>query len=160
MGGSRDKIFISNITNEKNNLVLFNNHWIEKEILKKIVKGSTYKGNISEIKYIIFPYFKKNGRFIPIPEEELKNKFPYTYNYLLLYKEELLKRDRDKGTNWYEFGRSQGIQTCHNEKIIVSSLIKDKVNFHFLKEDIYVYSGIFIIKKKPEYNWNINIIGI
>ena len=153
----RDKIFIWEIKEEKNNLVLFNNYRIEKEILKKVVKGSTYKWNNSEIKYIIFPYLKKYNRFVPIPEEELKNKFPKTYKYLLLHKKELLKRDRDKGANWYEFGRSQWVQTSHNEKIVVSNLIKDKVNFHLLEKDIYVYSGIFIIKKKSEYSWDIII---
>jgi len=150
----RDKIFIWKIKEEKNNLVLFNGYRIEKEILKKVVKGSTYKWNKSEIEYIIFPYFKKNNRFVPIPEKELKNKFPKTYDYLLLHKEELLKRNSDK--NWYEFWRSQWIQTCHKEKIVVSSLVKDKVNFHLLEEDVYVYSGIFITKK-TEHSWDIII---
>ena len=153
----RDKIFISDIKDEKNNLVLFNNHWIEKDILKKIVKGSTYKGRKSEIKYIIFPYIKKDSRLIPIPEEDLKKNFPKTFEYLSLHKEELLKRDIDKNANWYEFGRSQGIQTCNNEKIVVGNLVKEKVNFHLLEKDIYVYSGIFITKKSPEYNWDIII---
>jgi len=151
----RDKIFIGNIKEKKDNLILFNNFWIEKDIVKKIVKGSTYKGEEFEIKYIIFPYIRENGYFKAIPEEELKNKFPKTYEYLLLNKDELLKRDRDKGAYWYEFGRSQGIQNCHYEKIVVSNLIKDKVNFYFLEKDVYVYSGIFIIKKKSEYNWDI-----
>ena len=153
----RDKIFISDIKDEKNNLVLFNNHWIEKDILKKIVKGSTYKGRKSEIKYIIFPYIKKDSRLIPIPEEDLKKNFPKTFEYLSLHKEELLKRDIDKNANWYEFGRSQGIQTCNNEKIVVGNLVKEKVNFHLLEKDIYVYSGIFITKKSPEYDWDIII---
>ena len=151
----RDKIFIGNITDKKNNLVLFNhNYWIEHSILKKIVKGSTYKGNESDIKYILFPYKKVNNKFIPFGEEELKTKFPCAYEYLLSNKEELLKRDRDKNTNWYEFGRSQGIQKSNNEKIVLGTLIKDKINFYLLLEDIYVYSGIFITKKRPEYNWN------
>jgi adenine-specific DNA-methyltransferase len=157
----RDKIFIGDIMDEKNNLVLFNNYWIEKNILKKIVKGSRFKGNKTEIKYIIFPYKKINNCFYPIEEDKLKKNYPYANNYLLAHKEELLKRDRDKNTNWYEFGRSQGIQNCHKEKIVVSSLMKDKVNFHLLDENVYVYSGIFITKKNPEYIWDmiINILN-
>jgi len=151
----RDKIFIGNITDKKDNLVLFNNYWIEDSILKKIVKASTYKGKESDIKYILFPYKKVNDRFISFEEEELKEKFPFAYRYLLAHKEELLKRDRDKKTNWYEFGRSQGIQTCNNEKIILGTLIKDKINFYLLPEDIYVYSGIFIIKKNENSDWKI-----
>jgi len=151
----RDKIFIGNITDKKDNLVLFNNHWIENSILKKIVKGSTYKGKETDIKYILFPYKKVNDRFIPFEEEELKNNFPFAYKYLLTHKEELLKRDRDKNTNWYEFGRSQGIQTCNNKKIVLGTLIKDKINFYFLPKDIYVYSGIFIIRKDKSSDWRI-----
>jgi adenine-specific DNA-methyltransferase len=151
----RDKIFIGEVTDEQKNLVLFNNFWVEKKILKKIIKGSTYKGNESEIKYIIFPYVKKNDRFVPISEEKLKRFFPKAYEYLLFHKDELLKRDREKNTYWYEFGRSQGIKNCNKEKIVVSTLMKENINFHFLDENTYVYSGIFITKKKPEYSWNI-----
>ena len=70
-------------------------------------------------------------------------------------KEELLKRDIDKGASWYEFGRSQGVQTSHNEKIILSTLVNHKIHFYKLPEDVFVYSGLFIIKKKKEKNWKI-----
>jgi len=153
----RDKIFIGDIKKEKDNLVLFNDYWIEKRILKKIVKGSTFKGSPSEIKYIIFPYFKKDNHFIPIPEKELMKNFPKTYEYLNSHKTELLKRDIKKGIKWYEFGRSQGIQSIHKEKIVINTLIKDKINFYLLQKDIYVYSGIFITQAKKEYKWDIII---
>ncbi len=151
----RDKIFIGNITNEKANLVLFNGSWVENKILYKIVKGSTYKGKETEIKFVLFPYKKQDNRFIPIPEDELKQDYPNAYEYLLKNKEELLKRDIDKGASWYEFGRSQGVQTSHNEKIILSTLVNHKIHFYKLPEDVFVYSGLFIIKKKKEKNWKI-----
>jgi len=151
----RDKIFIGNVAEEKRDLILFNNHWIEKKILYKIIKGSTYKGNPSQIKYIIFPYKKVNNRFIPIPEKELKKDYPNAYNYLLENKKELLKRNIKGKICWYEFGRRQGIQNCYNEKIIISTLIKNDVKFYFLDKDIFVYSGIFITKKEEKYSWKI-----
>jgi len=151
----RDKIFIGKVTKEKNNLALFNNHWIEKELLYKVVKGSSYKGTLSEIKYIIFPYKKVNNRFVPFSEEELKSKYPNAYNYLLKHKEELLKRDIDKNAFWYEFGRNQGLQTMYKEKIVVNPLIKENIKYYFLDKETFVYSGIFITKKNEEYDWNI-----
>ncbi|MFH1358260.1 MAG: N-6 DNA methylase [archaeon] len=151
----RDKIFIGSITDEKENLVLFNGSWVEKKILYKIVKGSTYKGKETEIKSVLFPYKKQDNRFIPIPEEELKQDYPNTYKYLLENKEELLKRDIDNGVSWYEFGRSQGVQTSYNEKIVLSTLVNHEIHFHKLPNDVFVYSGIFIIKKKKETNWEI-----
>jgi len=151
----RDKIFIGNIEAEKDSFVLFNNYWIERDILFKVVKGSTYKGKKDDFKYIIFPYKKENNRFTVIPENDLKYKYPKTYEYLLGNKEELLKRDIDKGALWYEFGRSQGVQTIHNEKIVISTLMKDSIKFYNLDENTFVYSGIFIIKKKKDSNWDI-----
>ncbi|MGI6589412.1 MAG: HsdM family class I SAM-dependent methyltransferase [Candidatus Iainarchaeum sp.] len=151
----RDKIFIGNITDENKSLVLFNESWIEKKILYKIVKGSTYKGTDNEIKYVIFPYEKYGERFIPIPENKLKLEYPNTHKYLLKNKDELLKRDIDKGASWYEFGRSQGVQTSFNEKIVLSTLVNHKIHFYKLNKDIFVYSGIFIIKKNPDVNWKI-----
>ncbi len=151
----RDKIFIGRIEKEKGDLVLFNNYWIERKLLHKVVKGSTYKGDVSEVKYIIFPYKRVGNRYVVIPEQELKILYPNTYNYLLENKEELLKRDIEKKALWYEFGRSQGIQTCHKEKIVVSTLMKNEVKYHFLDKDTFVYSGIFITKKEEEYDWKI-----
>jgi len=151
----RDKIFIGDIKEEKEELALFNGFWIERKILYKIVKGSTYKGKKEEIKFVLFPYKKQDNRFIPIPEEELKKDYPNTYKYLLDNKEELLKRDIDKGASWYEFGRSQGVQTSHNEKIILSTLVNHKIHFYKLPEDVFVYSGLFIIKKNKEQSWDI-----
>jgi len=151
----RDKIYIGKVLKEKDNLVLFNNYWIEKEILYKIVKGSTYKGTDKEMKYIIFPYKKGASRYIAIPEEELQAKYPKAYKYLLDNKEELLKRDIEKDSSWYEFGRSQGIQTSHNDKIVLSTLLNHEIHFYKADKNTFVYSGIFITKKKKETSWDI-----
>jgi adenine-specific DNA-methyltransferase len=151
----RDKIYISEVLQEKGDLALFNNHWIEKEILRKIVKGSTYKGSDKEVKYILFPYKKNGSRYEIITEKEIKELYPKAYKYLLDNKEELLKRDIEKNACWYEFGRSQGIQTSENDKIILSTLVNNEINFYKVDKSTFVYSGIFIVKKKKEVNWDI-----
>ncbi len=151
----RDKIFIANAKENDSKTVYFNGQLIEKGILRKIVKGSTFRGDISEFKSIIFPYIKKNDRYFAIDERDLENKFPLTYKYLLNNKSELLTRDLDKGAKWYEFGRSQGVQTIHNEKIVCSTLMKDSINFYKLPDDVMVYSGLYIIKRSPSIDWNI-----
>ena len=149
----RDNIFVNDIEQEKENLALFNKHWIEKDLLYKIVKGSTYKGDMSDYTFIIFPYKKEHNRFVRVPENELKKSYPETYKYLLKHKEELEKRNMDKGSLWYEFGRSQGIQTIHEKKIVISTLIKDKINYYKIDDKTFVYSGVFITKKISEANW-------
>ena len=129
---------------------MFRGFIIETAILNPIVKGSRYKGSSDDIEYILFPYHYQNGRYVAYDEQELASNFPLAYAYLLINKSELLKRDIDKKAQWFEFGRSQGLQTSHQEKIVVSTIVNDKVNFFKLPKNIFVYSGIFLTKKYDE----------
>ncbi len=149
----RDKIFINTITHYNEKLVYFNDHLIEKDLLQKVVKGSKFKGKINEFERILFPYELINNRYIAISEEKLKKYYPKTYNYLLYNKKELESRDLDKGALWYEFGRSQGIQTIHKEKIVLSTLMNGKIDYYRIPKDVLMYSGIFIIKNKQFSDW-------
>ncbi|MDR0941899.1 MAG: N-6 DNA methylase [Bacteroidales bacterium] len=122
---------------------------IEKNILKPIVKGSKLKHSNESIKeYVLFPYHKVNERHTVIPENELKEKFPLAYDYLLSVKSELDKRDNGKPNTvaWYAFGRSQGLDTSFGEKIIFSPM-NYKPNFiYYSNPDATFYSG-YCIKK-------------
>ncbi len=150
----RDKIFISATVSLSEEFCIFNGFEIEKSILRKIVKGSTYKGLQSEVKNIIFPYKIVGSRYVAMKESEIKENYPMAYSYLLKNKEELVLRDMDKGSFWYEFGRSQGLQTSDSEKIVLSTLVKDEINFYKLDPDTFVYSGIFITQKNKDYKWS------
>lgn len=152
----RDNNYIGKISETNNkDLVLFNNSLIEKSILKTVVKGSRFKGDIDYNYKILFPYKLLNNRYVVIPEFEMKESYPNCYQYLLANKSELLKRDIEKDALWYEFGRSQGIQSIHNEKIILSTLINGKIQFYRIPYDILMYSGLFIIKNNSKSEWNI-----
>lgn len=146
----RDKIYIAQAGNETAENIQFNGHWLERGILRKIVKAMRYKGDEKEMEYVLFPYYEKNGRYHAYSETELMQQFPLAYCYLLDNKAELLKRDLEKGAVWYEFGRSQGIQTLHKPKIAISSIIKQTFSCFRLPEDILVYSGIFLSAKYRE----------
>lgn len=151
----RDKIFISDIQEKDENLCIFNGEEIEKSLLKKIVKGSRFKGKKDDFLWVLFPYELENNRYIPISEEKLSKLYPKTYQYLLKNREELEKRDMDKGALWYEFGRSQGIQSIHKEKIVLSTLVNGSVDFYKVGKEILMYSGIFITKKNINFDWEI-----
>ena len=151
----RDKIFISRIEPYSDDLVYFNKYPIEKSILKKVIKGSRFRGAIDEKEMILFPYELANTRYRVIAEQKLAHDYPYAYKYLQANRKELESRDLDKGAVWYEFGRSQGIQTIHKEKIILSTLVYDKISFYKVSDDVMMYSGLFIVKKKPYSNWEI-----
>jgi len=151
----RDKIFIQKTIPFDENLVYFNGSLIEKGLLKKVVKGSKYKGFVDENEKIIFPYELIDNRYIPISEDKLKKQYPKTYQYFLKNRDELERRDLNKETIWYEYGRSQGVQTIHQEKIVLSTLVNGKIDFFKVPYDVLMYSGIFIVKNKSFSDWKV-----
>ena len=94
---------------------------IEKTITKSILKISDFK-NQKELdnnkRKIIFPYQKVNGKIEIIRSEEMKNKFPKCYKYLLSVKDVLDTRDKGavKYIEWYAYARSQGLN-FYGEKL-------------------------------------------
>ena len=96
----------------------------------------------------------ENFRYTIINEDDLAKNYPNAYKYLLDNKEELLRRDIDKRFLWYEFGSSQGIQTMHNKKIVIGTLIKDIIKYYEIDEDtlniiIEIYDNEEIVISKP-----------
>ncbi|WP_031542696.1 Eco57I restriction-modification methylase domain-containing protein [Mesoplasma photuris] len=146
----RDKIFIANGLKSDGEYTKFNNFEIESSIIKKIVKGTKN----SENKIVIFPYEIINKVYVKIPESKFKKHYPKAYKYLLSNKKELLIRDIDSNSDWYLFGRSQGIKNMNNKKIVINNMIKDKLDFSILNDDEIVYSGIFLTVKDNTKNIN------
>ena len=151
----RDKIFIAQATPNGDNLILFNGVLVERDLFKPIVKGSRYKGETNHNEFVLFPYIYDGHRYRVIDEGVLQKNYPRTYAYLLSYKTELVKRDIDRGAQWYEFGRSQGVQSMHQEKIVLSTLVNGQINFYKLPKDVMVYSGLFIVKNKLDADWEL-----
>lgn len=149
----RDRIFIAKTTDYSDDLVYFNGSLVEKHLLKTVVKGSRFRGVIDETEKILFPYQQLSHKYTVIPEWQMQQQYPLAYQYLWQHKAELEQRDVDKGALWYEFGRSQGIQTMHNEKIVLSTLVNGKIEFYKVPKEVLMYSGLFIIKNKPDANW-------
>lgn len=116
---------------------------IEKSILKKIIKASTWKGEDQKL-FIIFPYKKVNGKHVIIPESEMEDRFPLTLNYFKRVKHTLNERDKGdkaklaKYPAWYAFGRSQSIDTSFEKKIITAGLNK-KPNFIICDDENTTY---------------------
>lgn len=122
---------------------------IENSILRRCVKASSYNG-INDNTYILFPYKEKtnseNKGFIPLREEELFEKYPNAYRYLTTHKEELTSRDMEKNSEWFLFGRSQGLKNIRRKKIVFKHILnknQGQVVPFLLDEDVIVYSGIY-----------------
>ena len=155
-----DKIYMMPFVKKENNYIFLQSKHngiikIEKDILKPIIKVSTLKDGNEPIKeYVIFPYKKINGKHQIIPENELKEKYPLAYDYLLKVKPKLDKRDNGKPNPvaWYAFGRTQGLDTTFGKKILFSPMNKEP-NFILSKyEDATFYSG-YCIKYEGDYEY-------
>lgn len=119
---------------------------IEKELLKKTIKASTWRGEDQGI-FSLFPYKKVNGKHVIIPEEELSTNFPLTYKYLLSVKDELIRRDKGKPNpiSWYAYGRSQGLDTCFGKKIITAAINLKPRFIVCEEEDTLYYAGYSVV---------------
>ena len=98
--------------------------------------------------------FCHDGKHKIIAEDELKEKFPFAYEYLLKSKSILDKRDNGNPNPvaWYAFGRTQGLDTTFGKKILFSPMNK-KPNFIFSEfEEATFYSG-YCIKYDGDYNY-------
>lgn len=120
--------------------VFINDFEFESKYIIPIVKAS--RGKWSKVFY---PYDDKANL---IEEKDLK-KDSILYNYLLDKKETLLKRSIEPGSksNWFAFGRTQGINDTYKEKISINSLIKESKDLKIVdvKAGQGVYSGLYII---------------
>lgn len=148
-----DSLFLFSILKDAGNLVKVISKngveiWIEKAILKSVVKGSKLKSSTDPItEYLLFPYEKiSNQKHKIIPEDKLKRDFPKAFKYLKGIKKELDKRDngRKNPVAWYAFGRAQGLDSSFGKKIIFSPMNRFPNFILHENMDCTLYSGYFI----------------
>ena len=138
------------IQTQADNVFIFDekylNFGIEPEIMKRIYRASTSKGEMNKSNlWIIYPY--ENGKLIPV--QKLKHLFPGAYKYLHANKLRLLSRDKGNinANKWYGYGREVSIVSGFGKKILTSG-INRKPNFKPCpNENSLFYSG-YCIKPK------------
>lgn len=119
---------------------------IEKEITREVIHAGTAKTTEqidNDKRWIIFPYKRIRNKYIIIPENELKEKYPECYKYLLSIRSGLEKRDKGKKKyeTWYAYGRTQGLECFTGRKIVVPT-ISNKPRFVITnKADALIYAG-------------------
>lgn len=130
---------------------LFNDKF-EKKIIKNAVSPKSIELNKKE--KIIFPYFyDKEDNLVRINEETFSKSFPNTAKHLNKYSKELSRRKSDKNISWFEYGRSQALNSMNKPKLLLSIIVTGNIKPYFLSADTIPYSGIFIIPKK---DWNLD----
>ena len=144
-----DSIFITDrVEDIDDDYVLFNGHKIERKILRPIIKGS--RMNDDKNRMAIYPYYKGSRKWMPIQEDIMKEQYPFAYDYLSSFKGDLLQRDKEKAAQWYEYGRSQSIQTSYDEKLIINTVVYKRVDIKRASAETLVYTGTFLTLKSGE----------
>lgn len=124
----------------------FKGHKIEAAALRPCASPRSKAYNKNH--YIIYPYFDNNGiygRFTNV--HDFRNVFPRTAEYLQKYKTELLNRAADKSSHWFEYGRSQALRNLNQQKLLLSTIITNRVFVYDLDELTIPYSGIYIVSR-------------
>lgn len=119
---------------------------IEKAIVRETAtpRSKRYK----KIEKIIFPYEYAKGKLVKYSEDEFCEKYPGVFQYLNGYREQLDERESDRNAKWFEYGRSQALAGLNHRKLLVSTVITDKVQVYMLGKKCIPYAGMYIIAKK------------
>lgn len=131
----RDKVFLSAPINT------------EEEMLRPVVKASTYKGEPLDTR-ILFPYAAEDN-YRGMTEGELEQ-YPVAYAHLLAYKDILLERTSDKNALWFHYGRNQGLRNLSKPSLTFSHVVapdQEYIKCYVLPAGTVVYSGLFVTAK-------------
>ena len=97
---------------------------------------------------IIFPYnVDDQGRIGRFEENEFRQRYPYTWEYLHQFYEDLCKRAADENAKWFEYGRSQALTGVFGEKLVMPMVITNTTRLHAAGEEAVPYAGYFIKAK-------------
>lgn len=99
-----------------------------------------YKASTGQLFHAIIP---------PKSEMILATTAPKTYAYLFSNKDRLLNRSLQKGTQWFELGRTQGLANMNKDKLAISTVMNESgVRTKLLNANTYVYSGLYATGNK------------
>ena len=119
---------------------------IEASIIKKTVSPRSLR--LKREKCIIFPYRYKDNQLERFNSDTFKNDFPKAASYLEEHREKLDKRNKDSSAQWFEYGRSQALTHLNQEKLLLSTVVTNKVELYKLDKETIPYSGIYITAKE------------
>lgn len=121
---------------------------IEPDITKTIYKIPELKlhTNIENAaRHIIFPYVKASNGFKLMSAEDLTERFPQTYHYLLTQKAVLEERDKGKGglQEWYAYGRTQGLNK-YGRKLLFPTF-SNQPKFMFVNDETALFCNGYAV---------------
>ncbi len=99
---------------------------LEPGVVRDCLRGNNIRRYFTEpVKFVVlYPYRLEHDRTSPLSEQELKERFPQAYQYLLSRKSDLAGRGYFDRSNklWFELWNERGIRRLSSEKIVVPEL--------------------------------------
>lgn len=151
----RDGIYlVETVNDEYYKIVDGDKYYIESEIVKPIYKIPELKNCVNAreaLQYIIFPYVKGKKGYELIPENELCEKYPNTYSYLLKMKPILDQRDKGKGNSvaWYAYGRTQGLNK-YGKKLLFPTF-SNHPNFIYIDDEDALFCNGYAVFENEQF---------
>ena len=126
---------------------------IEKEIVRETATPRSLR--YKKIEKIIFPYDYKDGKLVRYTSQQFSTLFPGAENYLNDFREQLDERESDKSALWFEYGRSQALSGLNKRKLLISTVITEKVAVYMLKKKCIPYAGMYIVPKSDNKTYKL-----
>lgn len=138
---------------------------LEKDLVKPFINGKDVKkyGNIKPTKFLLFPYIKSNDNITLMDLNLLKEKYPFGFNYIDEFKEDLKNRKiKVSNKDFYKYSAARSLQFYNQQKILVPDmLVKNRISID-LKGNIYHGPAIhsIIFKDFIDNEMQLCILGI
>ena len=125
--------------------LVFDDKKIEKDLLKQARSPRFERYGI--IANIVFPYIISSNKIKRIKEVDFSKKYPLAYNHLSNYKDKLLIRKSSAGVRWFEYGRTQALESAFVEKIMMPAIMSEGVKPVLLGKNDIVFAGLYVTSK-------------
>lgn len=136
-----NKVFVLSDFKKNGSYFVHEDFKIELSVIKKAASPRGLSRNIKE--FIIFPYkINRNVGFSKYSNQQFLEAFPETTRYLK--ENEKILSNRKADGKWFEYGRSQALNKIGKKKLMMSSIITEKINVYELGKSVIPYSGFFI----------------
>lgn len=127
---------------------------IEKDSIMSTATPRTMR--YGKVEKIIFPYKYVDNQLTKYEEKEFANSYPGAFSYLNQFKKELTERKSDMRSKWFEYGRTQALSWIKCEKLLISTIITDKVCIYKLRADCIPYAGMYISLRDEHQEYDLD----
>ena len=123
---------------------LCNGHNIERVTVRDTATPRSLRYEKTE--KIIFPYRYDDGCLLRYADGEFETNYPEATAYLNDFRDGLNARQSDTTAKWYEYGRSQALAGLDSDKLLISTVITEKVAVYRLTRECIPYAGMYIVR--------------